>query len=475
MGQAVYRKHFAHWWREDNVKALRGKFTHLAVLDYLMTGPAANAIGIFYLPLPDLCHALGVSREQACAVIADLSDLGLAYYDGDREEVWIPDQARWQFLESPPRRAMHAEDNNLRHIHTELTKYRESPFILHFYALYKTAFYLPPEWAHPGRWDAPPRAKREAKPESDPHRAPPTPKPLPSQGNGHPPPPETPGKRGNGHDVAPKPLPPWPGEAPSEAPSRGGGTPPPRQRRRGNRPQAPSKVVQIQCPDKNTAVLKPLRSTETETVVLSSVLSSVSVEKTAAANARARARETNPLPLPSPIPSPTASTDHSLPGVIASSHAREVRQRPPQTRAPAGAPGGQEDLFLLAFEGPWPSVQAFVELYNLESPDEWPMARLEDWTAPEARANLTDALTRHGERSFWECAIRHVAISLYLRGVSHKSKPAHLRPGLEWLISYGVNDGVENAMKVVRGDYDPGKPAPPPRSPPAAGAIRARG
>ncbi|MBI2817809.1 MAG: hypothetical protein HYX72_12800 [Acidobacteria bacterium] len=85
------------FWIDETGKKLRraGEGVQLVAL-YLMTCPAANMLGLYYLALPTLCHEVGKDKEEVSKALKILSDLGFAHYDAESEYVWIPEMARIQ-------------------------------------------------------------------------------------------------------------------------------------------------------------------------------------------------------------------------------------------------------------------------------------------------------------------------------------------------------------------------------------------
>jgi hypothetical protein len=58
---------------------------------YLVTAPTSNALGLYYLPLPILCHEVaGLTLEGASKALQSLSDIGFAHYDAKSSTRWLP-------------------------------------------------------------------------------------------------------------------------------------------------------------------------------------------------------------------------------------------------------------------------------------------------------------------------------------------------------------------------------------------------
>ncbi|MDH4228955.1 MAG: helix-turn-helix domain-containing protein [Nitrospirota bacterium] len=106
---------------------------------YLITGPHANALGLYYLPVPYLCHDTGMDRDQALRALAALDQAGFASYDADSSFVWIPEMAAWQYGEwlSP-------RDKRVTGIRRTLARMPQNPFAVRFTERYRQVFHLDP-------------------------------------------------------------------------------------------------------------------------------------------------------------------------------------------------------------------------------------------------------------------------------------------------------------------------------------------
>jgi len=127
------------YWTGTTGKLIRAAGRDAQVLGaYLFTCASASSIGLYYLPLPTLCHELGMSSEDARAAIVALQDIGFAFYDFECEEVWIPEMAAQQYgPKLVPPNHQHAGVVKL------IASLRKSPFFDAFYERYEEAFHLP--------------------------------------------------------------------------------------------------------------------------------------------------------------------------------------------------------------------------------------------------------------------------------------------------------------------------------------------
>ena len=92
-----YAKIAPGFWTGTTGKAIRdaGRDVQVVAL-YLCTCPSSNWIGLYYLPLPTLCHEVGIKEKEAAAALRILESLEFAYYDAANEIVWLPGGALHQ-------------------------------------------------------------------------------------------------------------------------------------------------------------------------------------------------------------------------------------------------------------------------------------------------------------------------------------------------------------------------------------------
>lgn len=104
---------------------------------YLITCPNSNMIGLYYLPLPTLCHELGISLEGASKALQRVSEGQFAYYDNHTETVFVVEMARFQIGER-----LSARDNRVKAVKKLASQFRNSPFYQHFMERYGIPFSL---------------------------------------------------------------------------------------------------------------------------------------------------------------------------------------------------------------------------------------------------------------------------------------------------------------------------------------------
>jgi hypothetical protein len=133
-----YAKVAPQFWTGRTGRQLRqlGPEAQLLAL-YLVTCPSANMLGLYYLPLPTLCHETGSPMEGACKALRSLDGIGFAHYDSEAEQVWVPEMARFQLGD-----ALKAGDKRIAGVARELSTLTSSVFYAHFVSRYNKPFRL---------------------------------------------------------------------------------------------------------------------------------------------------------------------------------------------------------------------------------------------------------------------------------------------------------------------------------------------
>ena len=134
-----YSKVAPTFWTGETGKKIRqlGRDAQVVAL-YLITAPGSNWIGLYYLPLPTLCHEVGISSESAMRTLRKLEQIDFAHYDAEREYVWIPCTAKYQIAE-----ALKPGDKRVVKIARDLQPVMGTRFGLDFHRRYREAFLLP--------------------------------------------------------------------------------------------------------------------------------------------------------------------------------------------------------------------------------------------------------------------------------------------------------------------------------------------
>jgi hypothetical protein len=126
------------FWNGLTGRAIRAAGRDAQVLAlYLFTGPSATMMGLYYLPLPTLCHEAGFTPEEARAALAVLQRLDFAYYDEAAELVWVPQAAAYQIGEH-----LKPGDKRRDGVEKVLAGFLGHPFGRAFLRRYKDAYSL---------------------------------------------------------------------------------------------------------------------------------------------------------------------------------------------------------------------------------------------------------------------------------------------------------------------------------------------
>lgn len=129
----------ASFWTGETGRKIRefgGDAQRVAL--YLITCGSSNLIGLYYLPVPTLCHEVGMTIQGAWKALRCLSEAHFAYYDAPSEVVFVPEMAAIQVGES-----LKPADKRIKAIIREWQKYRKCLFYNDFYQRYGVPFYLP--------------------------------------------------------------------------------------------------------------------------------------------------------------------------------------------------------------------------------------------------------------------------------------------------------------------------------------------
>lgn len=127
------------FWTGETGKSLRKEPDAQRVAFYLITAPTSNMIGLYYLPLPTLCHEVGMTLQGALKALRRVSELGFAHFDADSEWVWVPAMASFQLGEK-----LKPKDKRITGVVNLLRDARKSPYIKSFVDKYGASFSLPP-------------------------------------------------------------------------------------------------------------------------------------------------------------------------------------------------------------------------------------------------------------------------------------------------------------------------------------------
>ncbi len=126
------------FWTGATGKKLRAGGMECQVLAlYLVSSPLSNMIGLYYLPLPTLCHETGLTMEGALKALRRVEDASFAFYDEAEEVIWVPEMARYQIADE-----LKPKDNRVKSVAKEAVKYCKSRFFKEFCGRYQDAFHI---------------------------------------------------------------------------------------------------------------------------------------------------------------------------------------------------------------------------------------------------------------------------------------------------------------------------------------------
>lgn len=138
-GMREYSRVAPTFWNGPTGRAIKAKGRDAQVLAlYLFTGPSATMMGLYYLPLPTLCHEAGFTMEEAKATLSVLAALDFAHYDEENEWVWVPAAAEYQIAER-----LAPDDNRVKGIIRSLEPFLSHAFGRAFAKRYREAYHLP--------------------------------------------------------------------------------------------------------------------------------------------------------------------------------------------------------------------------------------------------------------------------------------------------------------------------------------------
>lgn len=133
-----YAKVSPRFWTGHTGRQIRESGAEVQVVAaYLLSSPQANMIGLYYQPIPTLCHETGIPFEGASKALRRLSEVGFAHYDEAEEVVWVPEMARHQVADR-----LKPKDKQVPAVEKEAEKYRKSRYYAAFVERYAKAFSL---------------------------------------------------------------------------------------------------------------------------------------------------------------------------------------------------------------------------------------------------------------------------------------------------------------------------------------------
>jgi hypothetical protein len=127
------------FWERGSGKRLRGEHEASLLALHLVSCRWANSIGVFYIPLPAIAHAIGSPLEGAMEALRRVIEAGFCEYDLASEMVWIPNHAEIEIGKT-----LKATDNRKTSVQEMLDSLGNHPYAVKFWDRYGEAYGLAP-------------------------------------------------------------------------------------------------------------------------------------------------------------------------------------------------------------------------------------------------------------------------------------------------------------------------------------------
>jgi hypothetical protein len=133
-----YSKISPLFWIGETGRRLRedGATQRLAL--YLLSGPNAHMIGLYYLPLATMAEETGLSKRACERALHRLAELGFAQWDPNTQTVFVVEMASHQIGEP-----LSPKDNQCKGIERAWSVMKHSPFYRAFHTRYAASYHLP--------------------------------------------------------------------------------------------------------------------------------------------------------------------------------------------------------------------------------------------------------------------------------------------------------------------------------------------
>lgn len=125
------------FWTGETGRFLRKHPDAQRLALYLLTCPSSNMIGLYYLPIPTICHELSMTPEGASKALRRVSEGGFAAYDEVAEVVFVFEMARFQVGER-----LAPKDNRIKAVERQLETFAKSRFYKDFLNRYAEPYGL---------------------------------------------------------------------------------------------------------------------------------------------------------------------------------------------------------------------------------------------------------------------------------------------------------------------------------------------
>jgi hypothetical protein len=125
------------FWTGETGKRLRKHPDAQRLALYLITCPSSNMIGLYYLPIPTICHELNLPFKGASEGLRRVFEGGFAAYDEVSETIFVYEMARFQIGET-----LGFKDNRIKMVERQLETVRKSKFYNDFLKKYGSVYKL---------------------------------------------------------------------------------------------------------------------------------------------------------------------------------------------------------------------------------------------------------------------------------------------------------------------------------------------
>lgn len=125
------------FWTRGSGKRLRDKPLARLLALYLMTSPASNMLGLYYVSRRTLIDDTGIPESELDSALAAVAEAEIAFYDPKDELVYVPNAARYQI--GP---YLKPQDNRRKQLTKQLTLYEGHEFLLRWIARYYDVYDL---------------------------------------------------------------------------------------------------------------------------------------------------------------------------------------------------------------------------------------------------------------------------------------------------------------------------------------------
>ena len=120
-------------WTKEYAQALKLGDVHFKVYAYCEGGPESHRTGLYFVTLGAIAEMVREERETVQAVLDDLEQVGLAFFDGESGVIWVPsvcaEQFRWKGHAKPL-------DHKVTEAKAHISNLPASPLVARFLAVW---------------------------------------------------------------------------------------------------------------------------------------------------------------------------------------------------------------------------------------------------------------------------------------------------------------------------------------------------